>query len=327
MKIYYISIAILAVFFAVTPLSMLSAQTTSPATLDVVPGEEKNIFRIGFLEADTEPLLGESVFRRLGRHLEQVPDVQEALHAHNFSGIAVIPVDGFRDMVRRMNYNEFDLVFCSSTVYVRQDGDYSVILQIRRLRDIWDTRGGGKVLQKGALIISQRKWQSPGTTPPLPDDIAAYLQRARLAVVSSHSAPGYIFPMIKMQKDYGVTTPGSIIFSDSSEEVVKYVISGLADAGFCERGAVDDVIKNADVDIPPEQLVHIAFETEPIPTNPIVIKERYHPRNSELGRTIRNNIRAFFTRLLADMPRLEPSRDEYFTNLREVLSAFETIPK
>ncbi|MCD6385233.1 hypothetical protein J7M23_05590, partial [Candidatus Sumerlaeota bacterium] len=104
-----------------------------------------------------------------------------------------------------------------------------------------------------------------------------------------------------------------------------YVISGLADAGCCERGAVDDVLRDAKINVDAKKLVKIVFETDPIPTNPVVIRTRYHPQHSTLGRAIKKALRTFFTRLPPDMPRLENSQDDYFINLREVISSFEKI--
>jgi ABC-type phosphate/phosphonate transport system substrate-binding protein len=315
-------ITILLLVFALFS-TLAGAQPTSlTITEDDFFQTGDRLFRIGFLKADVEPLLDESLFQNLKRHFEKDNDLMNELSADGFKGIAVIPVDGFIDMVRRMNHNEFDLVFCSSTVYVRQEGDYSAILQVRRLRDSWDTRGGGKVFQKGALIMSAKRMSQMGQDPDK-ETVATFLRNARIAVVSSYSAPGYLFPLRKIKKDYNVSPAEALIFCDSSEEVVKYVISGLADAGCCERGAVDDVLKDTRLNVQKKDLVKVLFETEPIPTNPVVIRSQLHPRTSTAGRTVKDALRAFFSTLPPSMPRLENSRDEYFTNLQEALSTLD----
>ncbi len=293
------------------------------STLPISPTPD-DTFRIGFLKADVEPLLNESLFQRYGAFLEHNPELMHELKKAGKEKIAVLPTDGFRDMVQRMNHNEFDLVYCSPTVYVQQQGDYEVILQTRRPRDIFDASGRGKVLQRGALIVSQEQWEKL-ENPAGRNSISRFLQNARIAVVSTYSATGYIFPIQKIKKEYGISVFESLIFCDSSEEVVKYVITGLADAGCCERGAVDDVIKDAGIESDISSFVHIVFETDPIPTNPLVIRKKYHPRDSVLGREIMKSTRQFFNQLPPSLPRFESSRDEYFSNLREQLSLFDLI--
>lgn len=326
MRVKFIIILLSLVVFSplISNNQQLQAQELSTTTLQTNLINPPTVFRIGFLKADVEPLLDQAFFERLKKSLETDKELMAELNQANFSGIAVIPADGFRDMVRRMNHNEFDLVFCSSTVYVQQRGDYTVILQLRRLRDSFDAFGKGKVMQRGALIMSRRIWEKLGS-PPDKETIAHFLQQAKIAVVSSYSAPGYIFPLQKIKKDYGVSISGSLIFCDSSEEVVKYVLSGLADAGCCERGAVDDVFRTAKIHADPQKLIKIVFETDPIPTNPVVIRTQYHPQYSILGRAIKKSLRTFFARLPAEMPRVEDSQDEYFSNLREVISSFENF--
>ncbi|MCX7766377.1 MAG: phosphate/phosphite/phosphonate ABC transporter substrate-binding protein, partial [Candidatus Sumerlaeia bacterium] len=286
--------------------------------------KRNSLFRVGFLKADMEPLLDEVLFHRMKKYLEQQNSVKESLNESGLTSIVVLPVDGFHDMVRRMNIQEFDLVFCSATVYVRQTGNYEAILQLRRQRDIWDARGGGKVLQKGALIISCSQWKALGENPD-PETIRQFLLNSRLAVVSIYSAPGYIFPLLKLRRDYGISPLGSLIFCDSSEEVVKYVISGLAPAGCCEISAIEEVIQQAGLKVSSKDLIKILFETEPIPTNPVVIRSIYHPRKSKLGRELKTALRTYFSQLPPNIPRLEHSQDDYFNNLREVITSFDEI--
>ncbi len=311
---------IVTLFFTLALTKTNNEATTASAVIQGKP----SLFRVGFLKADMEPLLDEVLFQRLKKYLEQQNFLKEILIESGFRSIVILPVDGFHDMVRRMNVQEFDLVFCSATVYVRQTGNYEAILQLRRQRDIWDARGGGKVLQKGALIISNSQWQALGQNPT-PETIRQFLLNSRLAVVSTYSAPGYIFPLLKLRRDYGISPLGSLIFCDSSEEVVKYVISGLATAGCCEVSAIEEVIQQAGLKVPGQELIKILFETEPIPTNPVVIRSIYHPRISKLGREIKTALRTYFSQLPSNIPRLEHSQDDYFNNLREVIASFEEI--
>jgi ABC-type phosphate/phosphonate transport system substrate-binding protein len=296
----------------------------SPAPKRAAP----KVFRLGFLRTDLEQELGMAWYETLKAYLEQNDRVMKSLQEAGFSEIAVLPTDGHEDMIQAMNHKEFDVAFCSSYVFAMvEQGTYHVILQLRRDSDIWDTRGGGRVLQKGVVFVNNR---SPLFTADLSSEaamnqaIADYMPHQRMAFVSSYSAPSYVYPLVKLYRQFGGVQPRSFIFCGSSEEVVKYVINGLVDIGACEAGVIDEVVRSIDSNVRPERMVRVIFETDFLPTDPIVLKAEYYPRHP-LGLAIKEAIKSFYNQGPPGKPRVENSQDLYYQNLREVIAEFNTL--
>mgnify|MGYP006285733579 CR=1 FL=1 len=280
-------------------------------------------FRIGFVRSDLESSVGLSWYESLKRFLLEQPEIRRTLENSGYNGIAVLPAEGYRDMLQRMDVNEFDLVFCSSVIFVEQNGDYQPILQARG--DIFDSRGQGMTLQKG-VIVASRNSLLHRNNDLTEQDIKEYLSSRPMAFVSPYSAPGYIYPRLAMWRKFEMKEPGDYIFCGSSEEVVKYVASGLAEIGACEYGALEKVIDSIPVNIEKEKTLSIVLETPPAPTSPVAIRERLHPRKSELGRTLKGAVKIFYNNSdQTGVPRMADSRDENFRNLKEEMSAYETL--
>lgn len=315
---------IMSVSPAFSQMSGESDRSAAPST----PRRENAAFRIGFLSNDAEQTLSTEFFNRLKKDLWDEPQIHDALITLGFGSIAALPADGHRDLVTRMEHGEFDLVFCPSLVYGTQEGPYRVMLQLRRDRDIWDTHGEGKVLQQGVVFVSNR---SPLFTAdqPTTSQIAAYIGENRMAVVSAFSAAGYCYPFLKLARDYGGARPNEYFFCDSSEEVVKTVVSGLADLGACERGVIERVLDPAKTGRESSEFVKILFFTNFSPTDPVVIRDIYRPEVSELGRRIKDGLKQFMARpdiaTLTGGIRLEASSDAAYKNLREELKNFRKL--
>lgn len=292
-------------------------------------GEEKNdlltggAFRMGFLQSEEDRSTSLSWYESLKHFLLNEPSVVSSLKKHRMNGIVLLPAEGYRDMLQRMDLNEFDLAFCSNVIFVEQKGEYRPILQWRS--DIFDSRGQGMTLHKGVIIV--------GRTSPLFDmekrtksDIIKYIRSRPMAFVSVHNAVGYVYPRLCLWRNYGIREPGDFIFCRSSEEVVKYVVSGLVDLGACEKETFHSVLKNSCPDIPEEKLARVLIETPPAPTNPIVIRSSLHPQISELGRVIKGAVKIFYNNSKrSDIPRVTDSRDEDFKNLREEIAEFHKL--
>jgi ABC-type phosphate/phosphonate transport system substrate-binding protein len=250
------------------------------------------VFLMGYLKTDIEQVQGEEWYQGLRVALLQNTALGKLLEAEGFSDIAVVPADGFKDMVQRMSHSEFDLAFCSSYVFVEQTGDYRVMLQLRRARDSF---GRGGATQRGVIIVNARSpFFENAAEATLKRLLPKYLAEKRMAFVSVYSAPGYVYPRLKLYNDFGISALQAPIFCDSSEEVVKYVINGLVEIGACESGAVDEVVRSAGLALAPDRLVKKILETEPLPTDPIAIRSAYHPQDSELGRELRSALRAYY---------------------------------
>lgn len=286
------------------------------------------VFRMGFLRTDLEQQLGMAWYEALKASLEKNVRVVRALKEAGFSEIAVLPTDGHEDMIQAMNHGEFDVAFCSSYVFAMvEEGKYHVILQLRRDSDIWDTRGGGRVLQKGVVFVNNR---SPLFSEDFSNDavmkqaIADYVLQQRMAFVSSYSAASYVYPLVKLYKQFDGAQPRSFIFCGSSEEVVKYVINGLVNIGACEAGVIDEVVRSIGPGISPERLVRVIFETDFLPTDPIALRAEYYPRHP-VGLAIKEAIKSFYNQGPAGKPRVENSQDVYYQNLREVIAEFNKL--
>jgi ABC-type phosphate/phosphonate transport system substrate-binding protein len=303
---------------------------TSPRAITRRP---LKVFLMGYLKTDTEQAQGEEWYQGLRVALLRGDNLRTQLESAGFGDIAVVPAEGFKDMVQRMSHNEFDLAFCSSYVYVEQTGDYRAMLQLRRKRDSF---GRGGATQRGVIIVNSRSpFFEDHSEATLKRLLPRYLAQQRMAFVSVYSAPGYVYPRLKLHNDFGISTLQAPIFCDSSEEVVKYVINGLVEIGTCESGAVEEVLQSAGLTVPPDRLVRKILETEPLPTDPIVIRSAYHPQDSELGRELRTALRAYYASAQQEavpdgrqgVPRLEDSRDKYYQNLEEAIRDFSAIGK
>jgi ABC-type phosphate/phosphonate transport system substrate-binding protein len=296
----------------------------SAVTSGSVEGEQARAFIIGYLKTDIEQGLGADWYEEVRMELLRSRGVMEQLRAEGFVDITVIPAEGFKDMVQRMTHDEFDLAFCTSYVYVEQRGDYRVMLQLRRERDSF---GRGGATKRGVIIVNAKSiFYNNREEATLKRLLPEYLSKQRMAFISIYSAAGYVYPRLKLYNDYGIRNLRSPVFCDSSEEVVKYVINGLVEIGACESGTVAEVIKSAGIDVEEDKLVRKILETEPLPTDPIVIQREYHPQDSELGREIYGALKGIYARTeRAGVPRLEDSRDEYYKNLKEAIRDFNAI--
>jgi ABC-type phosphate/phosphonate transport system substrate-binding protein len=302
----------------------VSEEESSPALTPAAP----RVFRMGFLRTDLEQELGMAWYEGLKASLQENERVMKALQEAGFSEIAVLPTDGHEDMIQAMNHKEFDVAFCSSYVFAMvEEEKYHVILQLRRDSDIWDTRGGGRVLQKGVVFVNNR---TPLFTADLSNEgakkraIANYVPQQRMAFVSSYSASSYVYPLVKLHKQFDGVQPRSFIFCGSSEEVVKYVINGLVDIGACEAGVIKEVVRSIGPEIRPERLVRVIFETDFLPTDPIALKAEYYPRHP-VGLAIKEAIKSFYNQGPVGKPRVENSQDTYYQNLREVIAELNAL--
>jgi len=285
--------------------------------------ESNRPFRIGFLISDEEPGLSLQWFESLKRFLLEQPTIQRLLAENHYSGIAILPADGYRDMLQRMDLNEFDLAFCSSVIFVEQHGDYRSILQIRG--DIYDSRGQGMTLHKGGVIAGPKctLFQQENRTP---EKIRTYVMANPIAFVSAHNATGYVYPRLALWRKYNVAEPGDVIFTGSSEEVVKYVVNGLVNIGACDSNTMETLLKTACPQEIPGKKIQVLFETPPAPTNPIVVRLSLHPQKSELGREVKQALKFFCNNSRRPgVPRVADSRDENFKNLREEIAAFHAL--
>jgi ABC-type phosphate/phosphonate transport system substrate-binding protein len=301
-------------FFVVLLLGMhaekTTAQTSSPAFL-----------RIGFLPNDPEAQVSPGAFYELREYLLAHPPFLKAMQEAGIEDIALIPVDRHDMMIQRMNRNELDLAFCSAVDFVFQTGDYEAYFQLRRSEDSFDPRGK-RVFHKGVIFVNNR---SPLYSANLsPGDFADTLTTTPIAMVSD-SAAGYFYPALRIARlSSRHTLPLNIHLCDSSEEVVKTVINGLADnvsVGACEASALDKVLSQYGLLEYRAELVRVILETDPIPAEPVALHRKWLPRYSSLGRELSEALWRFFSPQRG-LPALEYSSTEKYQDLRESIREF-----
>ena len=81
-------------FITCTVTSGLTQELTTESLNNTFPSRTDQVFRIGFLTADVEPLLDHSLIQRLEHFIEQDQSIINDLRSEGKQSIAVIPVDG-----------------------------------------------------------------------------------------------------------------------------------------------------------------------------------------------------------------------------------------
>ncbi|PKO19999.1 hypothetical protein CVU37_00560 [candidate division BRC1 bacterium HGW-BRC1-1] len=290
----------------------------------VEPTETTGILvRIGHLQADPEARIGSGVLHAMRQYLLNNPAVKSAMASEGVSDFAVLSTDSHEDLVQRMSQNEFDIAFCTAHDFVSQRGDYEVLFQLRRPRDSYDPRGQ-RVFHSGVIFVNNRSplFHAEAPVEMLPELLAS----SQIAMVGSYSAPGYVYPCLKLAAYTSGTLPRRIRFCGSSEEVVKTVINGLAPMGACDTGAIESVLAAQGLTGQHDQLVRVILQTDPIPASPVVMLPRWLPRTSVLGRAVQDAMRTFFASN-PTLPRLEPGNNAKYMDLRQNVDAFNALAR
>jgi len=280
---------------------LLLATSFSPAqegeTAEVGPSAgnaadaSRDLFRVGYLRREVSghpPIEG---LERLRGYLEEDEAVQRELEAGEYDGIGLFPCDGPADMVRRLNAREFDVAFAPANLYAQQQAGYMAVLKSRRPEDFFSPTG--RVWRQGVVFVTPRSplYDAGEITK---ENVGAFLSDERLAVVSTQSVAGFQAPVLRLATDYDVfASEGGYLWFDSSEEVAKGVLSGLADIGACEESALQRVLRRAGLEERKDELIRVILRTDRITTDPVIFRPGLSPRVSALGREIRSSIRDF----------------------------------
>jgi ABC-type phosphate/phosphonate transport system substrate-binding protein len=264
-------------------MTVTPAEPTPPAASGPVATNASRLLTIGYNARERETALPPAYFEGLAETITNTPSAIEALREQGYEKAVAVGAEDHFDLVRRMNHGEFDLVFCSSMAFVEQTGDYAALLETRGPSDTWDPIGG--VLQQGIIIARRDNPLFASGKPPADADVKAFLSKARVAYVSAHSAIGYLYPRVRLRERFGAD-PSHTFFCDSSEEVAKFVIDGLADAGALDPKSLRDVV--AQIPGKPDwtKLVVKIEQTAPLPTDPVAIRGAMAPSRSRLGREL-----------------------------------------
>lgn len=275
---------------------MLLAAAVAVAHAQPAPptGEPAPAFSIGYLTDGSDFQNAPVLMERLRRHLMADAGVVAALTEAGYSTeIELSPCDGPQDMIQRMEHNEFDIAFTTAVVFARQNGDYVPILTTYRTGDLRTGRDGG-VLRRGVVFAGPASDLFHLNGEPTDEQLRAALARSPLAVPSSYSAAGYIYPTLTMRQSMGLSGPAGYWFAGSDGEVVKNVIAGLAPLGACRDGEIEALLAAQNVPGSVDQYVRILFRTDQFPTDQIVVRADLTPERSELGRDLKVAVRMFF---------------------------------
>ncbi|GAB4317381.1 MAG: hypothetical protein Kow0059_10380 [Candidatus Sumerlaeia bacterium] len=297
-------------------------QTVSNDTPDTSTPIMIQPLRLGYLGVGLEVALPVAAFTELGAFLERDEAVRSAMSREGRRGVSAYPIDSFQEMLDRLNLREFDLAYCPAKILVEQTGGYVPILQLRPAAAIADTSMSRMTAWRGVIIGSRQADLFKGRKPPSSDALGDYLSTHRMAFPSAHSAVGYIYPLLTMQRRFNVSQPAGFIFLGTSQEVARAVINGLIPLGACEEGALHEVLQ----ELPygnrppwkPEDVVQIIARTPPVPTDPIIVRGELAPERSALGQALRDALRRYHDRS-ADLPKVGESSPANFDQLREDL--------
>ncbi|CAN5448627.1 hypothetical protein BH09SUM1_BH09SUM1_06050 [soil metagenome] len=295
---------------AVTPVAAETADTSPTLPL----------LRVGFLRREDTGHPGEAQLEKLRDRLLQNNLFMRELWSSGFGGIGLYSCDGASDMIRRLGAREFDVAFTPAAIYMTATANYSAILKTRRQGDI--VSPSNYVRRYGVVFVSSR---SPlfGVADLTPELVRKNLALDRIAVVSTQSVAGFHAPLLTLRLKYGANrTQGGYLWFESSDEVVKGVLSGLADIGACEKQSLDETMKQEGLERERDKYVRVLAITDPVITDPIVIR-RDMPRQGALGRALRREVRDYsLTGGLGEFQYVEANDDEY-RSLAQLLSEFD----
>lgn len=279
------------------------------------------VFRIGYVRGDAEALVRPSVFHEMRDWLLAAPEVQRGMQREGISEIALLAADSHENLIQRMEAGEFDVVFCTARDFVIQNGPYEVIFQLRRPQDTFDPRGD-RVFHRGVVFVNNR---SPLFTGQLTSARLSEFFGSLDAMAVVGSAAGYDYPLLKIASLTSGTLPRRILFCDSSQEVVKSVINGVAGAGACDAGVIEQVLRENGLEKQQDKLVRVVLNTDPIPTDPVAINQAWLPAGSRFGREVRDALKKFFARPEPGLPRLENASSSRYADLRENIARFREM--
>jgi len=326
--------------FVLLLLAALLLTLSAPAQQDDRPTTAtirtiQPLFRIGFLRREETGHPGEQQLEQLRNALLADPLIQREFAATGYEGIGLFSCDGAADMLRRLNAREFELAFTPANLYKEQQAGYTAILKARRPKDIIAPPPSDYVRRLGVVIVSPR---SPLFS--VPEMNAARLRtvmgKDRIAVVSTQSVAGFHAPLLALARRHQLRSfDGGYLWFESSEEVVKAVLSGLAPSGACEAGAVESVLVEAGLvpeGLPPaefarqrDRYLRVIVESDPVVTDPVVVRRGLAPRGSTLGRAIRQRIRTWSVENRDGDIQYRDTTDDEYRALKALLDEFNTV--
>ncbi|HPS00531.1 MAG TPA: PhnD/SsuA/transferrin family substrate-binding protein [Candidatus Sumerlaeota bacterium] len=274
----------------------IRAQLAKPTSASAVSAPVKGgrAFRIGFLNVSSGGTQDYEWYQQVQDHLLGDKAFRKAMADAGLTDLHLRPCDGPEDMLQRMGQAEFDLVFCPAMVYVqdrlvrahvyepaegRPGPDRYVVFSKTMMRPSTD-QGDGRgrhIVRNGVLF----KRKTPALTKK---DVKSLLGEPSsvLAVSGSHDAAGYFYVRKMLWEQYEHCSP-KFLFFGSPQNVVKAVVSGLCDVGACDESVLQEMLtelgggEKVDLSKDDNPYVTVINRTQPVPTDPILIRAVYGP--------------------------------------------------
>lgn len=314
----------LIILLAAVAATLPNAMAAETREIGTTQSAASRIFRIGYLHGDPEAQLRPGVFYQLRDFLLKRTALRDEMTSAGISDIVLLSSDSHENLIERMSHNEFDLAFCSAKDFVSQAGDYNAIYQLKRASDRFDPRGQ-RVFHFGEIFVNNRCELFKGELSP--ERLQRYFKDCdRIALVSSFSAAGYDYPLLKIAEVTTNTLPSGIMFCQSSEEVVKHVMNGVSEVGACDAGVLDKVLERNELLDEKAQLVRVILQTAVIPTDPVALQTNWVPRESAFAQEMIQALREFF-RPDAGLPRLQSSSNDKYEDLRQNVLRLRDLPR
>ncbi len=296
------------------------------------------LFRIGFLSASNEDTQDYEGYRQIQQHLRQDPLFRKTMADAGLTDLHLRPCDGPEDMLQRMGQAEFDLVFCPAMVYAQDriaranvyepasgaPGPDRYLVFSKTMRPVVavgaDSRGR-HIARTGVLFKRKTPTLEKKSVKTLLGDPAAVL-----AVSGAHDAAGYFYVRKMLWDEYERCAP-KFLFYGSPQNVVKAVVSGLCDVGACEESVLREMLAELS-DNPELELSHsdtpyvtVINRTQPVPTDPILIRSEYGPGMSgaAVGLEMRRSLRRLYEKGNPNAPRVLLGDEELERAYKEMI--------
>jgi hypothetical protein len=291
--------------------AQLEKPTSSSAVSEPVKGGRA--FRIGFLNVSSGGAQDYEWYQQVQNHLLGDKAFRKAMADAGLTDLHLRPCDGPEDMLQRMGQAEFDLVFCPAMVYVqdrlvrahvyepaegRPEPDRYVVFSKTMMRPSTD-KGDGRgrhIVRNGVLFKRKTSDLSKKSVKSLLGGASSVL-----AVSGSHDAAGYFYVRKMLWEQYEHCSP-KFLFFGSPQNVVKAVVSGLCDVGACDESVLQEMLtelsggEKVDLSRDDNPYVTVINRTQPVPTDPILIRAVYGPGMSgaSVGSEMRRSLRRLY---------------------------------
>jgi len=287
------------------------SEPASPLPTDGAP------FTIAFLRGSDEFPINPPALRD---SLNADNDFRNALRAAGRSAVELRGTDTHRELMRRMDNSEFDVVLAPALVYVRQQGRYEPLGQFGG-QGIPGRSSEMGLLQTAVIFCNAAcpLFQGPAfndLTVEQRQSVAAEISSMPFAVNSDASAVGHVWPILTLRERLNLAHEPEIAACDTAEEVVMAVMNDLYPLGACDKATFERVVAEYAPPGGAGSIVRVLAETNPIPYSPICVRSEIHPSRAALGRSLSRAIDMHLDTATDPPLELEPAADSMFHTLR-----------